>query len=111
METELDWPLQWALGFSSTSSLFGYAGQVNYCAANALLDQFATFGSGALSEGDTPPCRVIAVNWGPWGEAGMAQVGTKAYEQAVKEGDTPLSTDTALQCLATALRQAAQATG
>ena len=24
---ELAWPLQWTLGFSSTSSLFGYAGQ------------------------------------------------------------------------------------
>eukprot|EP00931_Biecheleriopsis_adriatica_P089661 TRINITY_DN6374_c0_g2_i1.p1 TRINITY_DN6374_c0_g2~~TRINITY_DN6374_c0_g2_i1.p1 ORF type:complete len:2763 (+),score=637.33 TRINITY_DN6374_c0_g2_i1:1190-8290(+) len=108
---ELDWPLQWALGFSSTSSLFGYAGQVNYCAANALLDQLSTFGSdeASMPEGDRPPCRLIVVNWGPWGEAGMAQVGTKAYEQALKEGDTPLSTASALKCLEVALRQASQA--
>eukprot|EP00928_Gymnodinium_smaydae_P033271 TRINITY_DN23875_c0_g1_i2.p1 TRINITY_DN23875_c0_g1~~TRINITY_DN23875_c0_g1_i2.p1 ORF type:complete len:1306 (-),score=208.14 TRINITY_DN23875_c0_g1_i2:33-3950(-) len=82
---KLAWPLAWTLGFSSTSSLFGYAGQSNYCAANAMLDHMATFASASgVPEEDQPPCRFIAVNWGPWGEAGMAQVGTKAYEQAVK---------------------------
>lgn len=32
---DLDWPLQWALGFSSTSSLFGYAGQAQNAARAA----------------------------------------------------------------------------
>jgi surfactin synthase thioesterase subunit/NAD(P)-dependent dehydrogenase (short-subunit alcohol dehydrogenase family) len=106
----LGWPLRWACGFSSTSSLFGYAGQANYCAANAMLDQLATFGSaGVLPQGDQPPCRIMTINWGPWAEAGMAKVGTKAYEQAVKEGDTPLPTSSALACLAAALRVAEQA--
>jgi len=104
------WSVQWIIAFSSTSSLFGYAGQSNYCAANAMLDNFAAFGSaGVLPEGDRPPCRVLAINWGPWGEAGMAKVGSKAYAQAVAEGDTPLSTSSALQCLAAALRVAGQA--
>jgi surfactin synthase thioesterase subunit len=81
----LQWPLRWILGFSSTSSLFGYAGQSNYCAANAMIDQLASFGAGGvLPMGDRPPCRVLAVNWGPWGEAGMAKVGTKAYQQAAE---------------------------
>jgi len=106
--SELAWPLHWVLGFSSTSSLFGYGGQSNYCAANAMLDHLAAFGS-ELPQGDRPPCRFITVNWGPWGEAGMAQVGTKAYEQAMKEGDTPLRTATALRCLAAALRDAGSA--
>jgi len=101
----LKWPLQFFLGFSSTSSLFGYGGQVNYCAANAMLDQLAVFGDSGESGGRLP-CRVITVNWGPWGEAGMAKVGTKAYEAAVREGDTPLRTATALRCLAAALRLA-----
>jgi len=104
------WPAQWVIGFSSTSSLFGYAGQSNYCAANAMLDQLAAFGSSdMLPPGDRPPCRVLAVNWGPWAEAGMAKVGTKAYEAALAEGDTPLPTATALSCLAAALRCAGQA--
>jgi hypothetical protein len=75
-----------------------------------MLDQLAAFGSaGVLPQGDQPPCRVLTINWGPWGEAGMAAVGTKAYEQAVKEGDTPLSTSAAIGCLASALRVAEQA--
>jgi len=107
---EFEWPVQWMLGFSSTSSLFGYAGQANYCAANSVLDNLATFGDAdVLPMGDTPPCRIVAINWGPWGEAGMAKVGTKAHEQALREGDTPLSTDVALRCLAAALRTATQA--
>eukprot|EP00929_Paragymnodinium_shiwhaense_P093438 TRINITY_DN5360_c0_g1_i18.p1 TRINITY_DN5360_c0_g1~~TRINITY_DN5360_c0_g1_i18.p1 ORF type:complete len:2480 (-),score=488.65 TRINITY_DN5360_c0_g1_i18:355-7005(-) len=104
------WPLQWILGFSSTSSLFGYGGQSNYCAANAMLDHLAAFSTATdLPTGDRLPCKFIAVNWGPWGEAGMAKEGTKAYEQAVKEGDTPLKTAVALRCLASALRTATQA--
>jgi len=106
----LRWPARWLLGFSSTSSLFGYAGQANYCAANALLDQLSSFGAAhALPAGDQPPCRVVTVNWGPWAEAGMAKEGTKAYEAAVAEGDTPLPTAAALGCLAAALRSAGQA--
>eukprot|EP00443_Scrippsiella_acuminata_P020537 CAMPEP_0115241604 /NCGR_PEP_ID=MMETSP0270-20121206/38516_1 /TAXON_ID=71861 /ORGANISM="Scrippsiella trochoidea, Strain CCMP3099" /LENGTH=2756 /DNA_ID=CAMNT_0002656631 /DNA_START=62 /DNA_END=8332 /DNA_ORIENTATION=- len=104
------WSVQWVIGFSSTSSLFGYAGQSNYCAANAMLDQLAAFGtSDMLPPGDRPPCRVLAINWGPWAEAGMAKVGTKAYEQALAEGDKPLPTATALSCLAAVLRCAGQA--
>lgn len=107
---ELQWPVQWLVGFSSTSSLFGYAGQTNYCAANSMLDNLATFGAAkVLPEGDRPPCRIITINWGPWGEAGMAKVGTKAYDLAVREGDTPLSNAVALRCLSTALCTASQA--
>eukprot|EP00971_Amphidinium_carterae_P258668 5134065-Amphidinium_carterae.1 len=81
--TSLDWHLEWFLGFSSTSSLFGYAGQTNYCAANALLDNLATFGgSSGRPAGDGAPCRIIAVNWGPWGEAGMAKKGSPGFQDA-----------------------------
>mmetsp|Transcript_32940 Transcript_32940/g.51155 ORF Transcript_32940/g.51155 Transcript_32940/m.51155 type:complete len:259 (-) Transcript_32940:98-874(-) len=99
------WPLEWFLGFSSTSSLFGNGGQINYCAANGVLDQWAVFGD---SNSDLP-CRIININWGPWGEAGMSKIGTKAYEQAVKDGETPLKTATALRCLAAAIRSATKA--
>jgi len=105
----LKWPIRWIIGFSSTSSLFGYAGQTNYCAANAVLDQLATFGtSELLPSGGRSPCKVLAVNWGAWGEVGMARVGTKAHSQAVAEGDVPLPTATGLACLAAALRMAEQ---
>jgi thioesterase domain-containing protein/NADP-dependent 3-hydroxy acid dehydrogenase YdfG/acyl carrier protein len=48
--------------FSSISSLFPPAGQVDYAAANAFLDSFA------LSRKDP----VIVINWGAWREVGMA---------------------------------------
>ncbi len=48
--------------FSSVSSIFPPAGQVDYAAANAFLDAFA------LSRKDP----VIVINWGAWREVGMA---------------------------------------
>ena len=43
--------------------------------------------------------RIVAVNWGPWADAGMAKEGTKAYDAAVKDGDIPLKSEVALRCL------------
>ena len=55
--------------------------QSNYCAGNAILDQLASFGPPALTPAAVP---VLTLNWGPWGEVGMAAKGTKAYAMAVK---------------------------
>merc|ERR1712032_545160 len=55
--------------------------------------------------------RIISINWGPWAEAGMAKVGSKAYEVALAEGDRPLPTAVALSCLAGALRASRQGRG
>jgi acyl transferase domain-containing protein/thioesterase domain-containing protein len=49
--------------FSSASSFEAPAGQVDYAAANAYLDAFAA------GRSELP---VIAINWGPWREIGMA---------------------------------------
>jgi len=87
------WSLRFFLNFSSTSSLLGYAGQSNYCAANTFLDALATWGSSL-------DCPILTINWGPWGEVGMAKKGTRAYELAVKDGDNPLSNRRALGALA-----------
>jgi nucleoside-diphosphate-sugar epimerase len=92
------WDLEFVVAFSSTSSLFGYPGQSNYCGANAYLDQLASWGTAAV---DQPT--VLAMNWGPWGEAGMAAAGTKAHEQALRDGDIPLRSRDALAALTTAL--------
>jgi acyl carrier protein len=97
-----EWELDFVVAFSSTSSLFGYPGQANYCAANAVLDQLACWGGGNGSCLDDET-RFIAINWGPWGEAGMAAAGSKAYESALRDGDTPLQTAEALLALGTIL--------
>jgi polyketide synthase PksJ len=58
--------LEFLLFCSSTTSLLGGVGQVDYCAANAYLDALAHARARA---GDD---FVLSVNWDAWGEVGMA---------------------------------------
>lgn len=97
--TEHAWPLEWLVNFSSTTSLFGFPGQANYAAANAVLDDLDS-----LVQTD---CNIATINWSAWAEAGMAKVGTRAYEVAVQQGDTPLETESALGCLGEVVRRVA----
>ena len=57
-----DLPLSFFVLFSSISSIFPPAGQVDYAAANAFLDAFA------LSRKDP----VTVIDWGAWREVGIA---------------------------------------
>lgn len=51
--------------FSSTSTVTGPAGQVDYVAANAFLNAYAQSRAGGAT-------RVVALNWGIWTGVGMA---------------------------------------
>ncbi len=51
--------------FSSTSTVTGPAGQIDYVAANEYLNAYAKSRAGGKT-------RVIALNWGIWSEVGMA---------------------------------------
>ena len=51
--------------FSSVSSAFGNRGQVDYAAANDVLDKLAHHLNQRLLG------RVVSLNWGPWDSAGM----------------------------------------
>ena len=64
-ERTKDLPLDFFVAFSSMASLLGSPGQVGYAAANAFLDALAHHRRQAGLAG-------LAVNWGPWDEAGMA---------------------------------------
>jgi acyl carrier protein/NAD(P)-dependent dehydrogenase (short-subunit alcohol dehydrogenase family) len=101
------WSPSWLVAASSTSSLFGYAGQSNYCAANGLLDHLATFGlpAAATGGGEARAPRVLTLNFGPWGEVGMAREGTKAHQLSLQSGELPMASSAAIACVAEALRQ------
>ena len=51
--------------FSSISATFGNRGQADYAAANDFLDRLAVTLKRRLA------ARVLSINWGPWGGAGM----------------------------------------
>jgi surfactin synthase thioesterase subunit/acyl carrier protein len=98
--TELGWEPEFLCNFSSTSSLFGFPGQTSYCAANSYLD-----GQAAAADADfQSPCPVITVNWGPWAEAGLSKVGSKAYQTALEAGDRPLTNREALLAFSHVIR-------
>jgi acyl transferase domain-containing protein len=51
--------------YSSSSAIASPAGQIDYVAANAFLDAYATRRAG-------DPVRTLSVNWGIWNDVGMA---------------------------------------
>ncbi len=58
-------PLDFFVLFSSVASTVAIAGQGNYAAANAFMDALAHLRSAQGRPG-------LSINWGPWGEVGMA---------------------------------------
>jgi acyl transferase domain-containing protein/thioesterase domain-containing protein/acyl carrier protein len=71
--------------FSSTSTVTGPAGQIDYVAANEFLNAFARSRAGGAT-------RVVALNWGIWTGVGMA-----AEALAERTGDRPAPPRVALK--------------
>ena len=67
-----DGSIDWLVLFSSTSTATAPIGQIDYVAANAYLNAYAQARAGGKT-------RVQALNWGIWGEVGMA---ARAEEEA-----------------------------
>ncbi|HSH96610.1 MAG TPA: SDR family NAD(P)-dependent oxidoreductase [Roseimicrobium sp.] len=62
--------------FSSFTGRYGRTGQVDYAAANEVLNKTAQF-----EAKKRPDCRVVSVNWGPW-NGGMVNASLKTvFEQ------------------------------
>ena len=64
-------PLTFSILFSSVSSIAGFSGHANYCAANASLDTYAEHHAA---------CGVptLSVQWGAWSVVGMTSYITHA---------------------------------
>merc|ERR1719401_546497 len=67
----------------SSNSVYGNAGQCNYGGANAFLDGICRFRRA------TGRCPSFAMQWGAWGEAGMAAAMAEPFRQAISMGPMP----------------------
>jgi acyl transferase domain-containing protein/acyl carrier protein len=88
-ELTVDRKLDFFILFSSLASVVGSPGQANYAAANACL--------GALAqERRRLGLPALSIDWGPWGEVGMAV----AHQRALSaRGITPLPPAAALEAI------------
>ncbi|RJS17014.1 polyketide synthase [Corallococcus sp. H22C18031201] len=85
--------------FSSTAGLVGSPGQGNYAAANAFLDALAR-----LRRARGLPA--LSLQWGSWGEVGMAATDARRGERLAERGMSPMSVDEALALMAVTLADA-----
>merc|ERR1712195_22441 len=74
-----------------------------------ILDGVAT--SSVTNNVITGGVPIICCNWGPWGEVGMAQIGSKPYNSALKGGELPMMTLDALNSLEHVLRSFSSGNG
>lgn len=88
-------PLECFVLFSSVAAFAFTAGQADYACANAFLDGLAQY---RRAKG----LPAVSINWGPWGEAGMATLLGDYFE---KRGMIPFDPNVGLQALGTILKQ------
>lgn len=69
-EATKDIPLDFFILFSSLASVTGNAGQADYAAANAFIDEYAKY-RGMLVEKGERHGQTLAVNWPLWSDGGM----------------------------------------
>ncbi len=71
--------------FSSSTARFGRKGQIDYCAANEILNKLAR-----KEKFTRPDCVVKSFNWGPW-DGGMVDAGLKKLFASEGVGVIPLA--------------------
>ena len=84
-------PLDFLILFSSTSTILGPAGQIDYVAANAFLNAYAQ----SKRHNKAHPY-TLAVNWGMWQDVGMAvkadtKIKSSTESKSVSDSDHTLS--------------------
>jgi acyl transferase domain-containing protein/acyl carrier protein len=70
--------------FSSMAAISGTAGQANYAVANAYLDAICR-------EAQHQGSAYLSINWGPWGDSGMATKTMQGESYFMAQGIRPLS--------------------
>ncbi|MFV8781301.1 SDR family NAD(P)-dependent oxidoreductase [Microbulbifer sp. SA54] len=84
--------------FSSIAAIVGWAGQCNYAAANAYMDSFCHW---RQQQG----LAALAVNWGPWANAGMAaSLDARDIQRMEDAGMSALTTEQGMGAMEKLLR-------
>lgn len=91
-QLSLQHPIDHFVLFSSVSSVFGAAGQTNYCAANAYLDGLAQY----RRQLGLP---ALVINWGALGQVGYLSHNPEVEEHLRSHGVSPLDPEDALDIL------------
>ena len=94
-----DEDLDFFILFSSASAVLGSPSQANYACANALLD-------GLAAQRRAAGLQATAINFGPWGQGGMA-TSQAAVANLSAQGLMPLEPTAALAALGEVVRQGA----
>ncbi|MBD2342289.1 SDR family NAD(P)-dependent oxidoreductase [Calothrix sp. FACHB-156] len=98
-------PLDFFVCFSSAASLLGSTGQGNYAAANAFLDGLAAHRRSLSLPG-------LSVNWGAWGEGGMATRLADQFQSRIRSlGMSSIPPSQGLQILEQLLAESATSVG
>ena len=88
-----DLPLDYFVCFSSIASVLGSPGQANYSAANGFMDGLMQLRRARGLPG-------LSINWGPWGEVGMAaRLDQQSRSRMAAQGIAPLSPSQGLLAL------------
>ncbi len=94
-------PLDWFVCFSSIASVFGAAGQSNYGAANAFMDNLMSYRRNLGLPG-------LSINWSIWDEVGMAsRLSFQQQQRLRQQGLSAIAPQQGLQVLKQLLQQQA----
>ncbi|GLT18781.1 polyketide synthase [Vibrio zhanjiangensis] len=70
--------------FSSITSIVGDEARIDYCSGNAFLDAFACY------RNQNRTGHTVAINWGKWGDVGMAVQWGRELDEKNKAHQTPV---------------------
>ncbi len=93
-----DQPLDFFILFSSVAAVLGTPGQVNYAAGNTFLDGLARF-----RRSQNLPA--LSINWGPWGEIGLAAEQANRGERLTQQGLKSLTPGQGLDAMSLLMAQ------
>ena len=89
-------PLDFFVLFSSIAAIVGMPGQANYAAGNAYLDGLARF---RRAQG----LPALSINWGPWGEIGLANKQANRGARLSQQGLKSITTAQGLEAMSFAM--------